>query len=253
MRATNTLQALGLVAALGLTGCVTVHESDGGYGSPPLEPAYGGGYYEQDVRYVYDAPIGVYVVSGYRDHYFHDGWYYRHTHGYWERCRGLRGGHWARVDHHYVPQRLYGRYYGGHPGKSWKHDARDEHRDWKREQREERKEDRWERAEDRRDDRDDHRDWKREQRVERKDDRHERVEQRHDSRDQRVDQRHEQRVERKQDRHERVADRRQDHGQRVDQRHEQRAERKLERHEKRDERREDKQDRRSGELAGPAQ
>jgi hypothetical protein len=207
MRATNTFRALCLGATLGLTGCISVHHD---------RPDYGGRYesydsYDRyDVRHVYDAPVGVYVVSGLPHHYYHDGWYYRHTHGYWERCARPRGGHWSRVDHHYVPQRLHARYGGGGHGRhdrgdprDWRRNDRDDHRDWKREQKQERKEDRWQRAEQRRDQRDDRREQKQEQRVERRQDRHERVEQRRDAKQERRAEKQERREERRDEKQER--------------------------------------------------
>jgi len=128
MRAAKTLFALGLLTALGLTGCISVqHDRDypayGGtydddYGRPPYAPAHGYRYYRNDVYHVYDAPTGVYVINGHPHHYYDGGWYYRYTRGYWERCPRLRGGHWTRTDNHYVPQRLYGRYHSDHPGKA---------------------------------------------------------------------------------------------------------------------------------------
>ena len=172
MRATNAFRALCLGAVLGLTGCISAqhdHADQDRYGHYEDYDRY-------DVHHVYDAPIGVYVLAGHPHHYSHGGWYYRHVHGYWERCARLRGGHWSRVDHHYVPQRLHARYEGGHHG--WKRDERDTRRDWRREQKHERKEQRWERAEERRDRRDDQRDWKREGQAERREQKHERREER---------------------------------------------------------------------------
>jgi hypothetical protein len=68
------------------------------------------------VNTVYQAPLGVYLVVGYPDYYFLDGWYYRHVHGYWERCTKI-DGRWARAETRVVPGRLQARYAGQGPGK----------------------------------------------------------------------------------------------------------------------------------------
>ena len=233
MRATNTFRALCLGATLGLTGCVGVVHDRPVYGG--YEPYDGGGYdgdsYDRyEVHHVYDAPIGVYVLPAYPNYYYTGGWYYRHVGNYWERCDRPRGGHWSRIDDHYVPHRLYARYHGGGNQRGW---DRDDHRDWKRAQREERKEDRWERKEDRRDDRDQHRDWKRAQQEQRKEDRWERKEDRRDDRDQHRDWKRAQHEERKDDR-----------AQRAEQQHQERFERKQDKRERAEQRRDDKQERR---------
>src|SRR5512145_2215408 len=108
MRATNTVRALCLGATLGLTRGISVQHDRPDYGGYESYDSYD----RYEVHHVYDAPVGVYVLSGHPHHYYHGGWYYRHVHGYWERCARPRGGHWSRVDYHRVPQRLHARYYG---------------------------------------------------------------------------------------------------------------------------------------------
>ncbi len=256
MRATNTFQALCLGATLGLTGCVTVYDDgDRGYGPAPHAPAYGYDRdYDDDVEYVYDNQLDVYTVVGVPELWFSDGWYYRHSRGYWERCNRPRGGHWGRADWAYVPPRLRPRYGddhgGGHDRDGWdRRDARrDEHPervDWRREQRDERTDQRHDRKDARRDEH--------HERVDaRRDDHHERVDARREARDERADWRHDRHDAKQADHHERVdahrearderADQRHDRHdakqaerhERVDARHDERAERKQQRHEKRD-------------------
>ena len=72
---------------LTLSGCAVHHvHNDGhdyGYGPPPHAPAHGyrAKYNQHDL--VYDARLGVYVVVGFHDHYYHDGNYYRHNRDGW--------------------------------------------------------------------------------------------------------------------------------------------------------------------------
>ena len=217
MRATNTFQALGLGALLGLTGCISVHHDYDGDYAPPV---YGERYGDDGVQRVYDVNLGVYTVVGYPDTYWHDGWYWRHAHGYWERCARPRG-HWSRADWDYVPYRLRPRY-GDYPGDRW-----------------DRREERHDRHFDRRQERADRRDqnWH---------DRSERVETRRDRHEENADLRHDQHNERQADRHV-VGDGRHDRRDERWQEHEARAE---QRHDQRDERQELKRDRRSAQQLG---
>jgi hypothetical protein len=256
MRATTTFRALCLGATLGLTACVSVHhdrdydrhepygnyDDDYDYGPAPHGPRYSHGGFD----HVWYPSLGVYTVIGFPSVYWHDGWYWRHAHGYWERCGNPRGRHWSRVGWDHVPHRFRGRdghHYGGGHDRGDRREERWEHRDDRRDDRHERAEDRRdrrnERWEERHDRRDDRREEHHERADERRDDRHRRVEQRRDRHEQRVDAQHAQRVERKTERHERV-----------EQRHEARDERQEQR---REERAEKKASRRGGEYAGPAE
>jgi hypothetical protein len=115
MRLSRTLLALGAGALLGSAGCAVVHDYPH-HGPPPHAPAHGYRHRVGDVSHVYEAPLGVYLVVGYPDHYFLDGWYYRHVHGYWERCREV-DGRWARAEARVVPGRLHARYASQGPEK----------------------------------------------------------------------------------------------------------------------------------------
>jgi len=224
MRATNTFQALCLGATLGLTGCVTVYDhGDRGYGPPPHARAYGYDREDDDVEYAYDNHLDVYTVVGFPELWFSDGWYYRHTRGYWERCDRPRDGHWGRADWAYVPPRLrprYGDYHGGgHDGWDRRDTRRDEHH---------------ERVDARREQRDERTDWRHDRRDERQAEHHERVDARREARDDRADWRHDRHDAKQADHHERVDARHEQRRERADARHDERAEREQQRHERRD-------------------
>ena len=223
MRAANTFQALCLGALLGLTGCVTVHhDHDYGYDDEYDRPMYGPRYVHYGVEHIYDVNLGVYTVVGYPDTYWHDGWYWHHAHGYWERCGRPYGGHWDRADWEYVPQRLRPRY-GDDRGERWKRaDRRDQN--WHA---------RFERDEARRDRHEESADFRHDQRNERQAERHVLGDGRHDRRDERW-QGQEARAEQ---RHDRLDERQ-------DLKHDRRSAQQLERHEQRTGRRDERRERR---------
>jgi hypothetical protein len=113
-----------LVASLlALVGCVHVedHDHHGAKhgGPPPHAPAHG--YRQQhggaDLRY--DGHLGVYVVIGHPDHFFHDGFYYRRLGSRWDRCGSWKKGNWKPVELALVPPPLVKHYKakGSKPGK----------------------------------------------------------------------------------------------------------------------------------------
>ena len=257
MRATNTFQALCLGALLGLTGCVSVHhdheadryEPDYAYDDDYDPPAYGPRYRQYGVEHVYDVNLGVYTVVGYPHTYWSDGWYWRHAHGYWERCARPSGGRWSRADWAYVPHRLRPRY-GDWPGSGqerWdrrdergyerreraeeRHDRRNERVDARNDERDERWHDRFDSKQQRHDQRNERAEQQRDERYERKAERHELGDGRHDGRDERW----QARQEKKEQQHDRREPR-------AEQQHDQRAQQQAERHERKAERRDDRRD-----------
>lgn len=98
---------------LSLSGCVnraSVAYGDGGRdyrgGPPPHAPAHG---YRAKYRHhnmVYDSRLGAYVVLGYDDHYYNDGWYFRYYDGFWQINADLRDRDWRDVDYYRVPEGL---------------------------------------------------------------------------------------------------------------------------------------------------
>jgi hypothetical protein len=101
--------AAGLLA---LAGCVHVHEHESKNqherkgGPPPWAPAHGYRHKQPGPDLVFDAHIGVYVVVGHPQVYFHDGHYFRLVSSHWERCRNWEKGHWKTVDVAMVPDPL---------------------------------------------------------------------------------------------------------------------------------------------------
>ena len=65
-----------------------VHEA----GPPPWAPAHGHRRkHHEGAELVFDAGLGVYVVVGYENSYFHEDRYYRHRDGRWVMSAHLRG------------------------------------------------------------------------------------------------------------------------------------------------------------------
>jgi len=116
------LVAVLLTAAIALFGCSrTVILKDGSKGSsgkttavtkdkpgpPPHAPAHG--YRHKNphgVTLVYDSGLAVYVVSGYKQVYFHKDYYYRvHKHK-WQFSRNIKGP-WHKSMDRKVPKKLW--------------------------------------------------------------------------------------------------------------------------------------------------
>jgi len=77
-----------------------------GYGPPAHAPAHG--YRRKHVagmELVFDSSIGVYVVVGLSDHYYHDGYFYRLRGGLWEMSLKL-DGHWKVASEKSLPAGL---------------------------------------------------------------------------------------------------------------------------------------------------
>ena len=74
-----------------------------GSGPPAHAPAHG--YrrkHVQGVEVVFDSGLGVYVVVGLTDHYYHDGYFFRLRSGIWESCP-QPDGHWKVVSANSLP------------------------------------------------------------------------------------------------------------------------------------------------------
>ena len=72
-------------------------------GPPAHAPAHG--YrrkHVQGVEVVFDSGLGVYVVVGLTDHYYHDGYFFRLRSGIWESCP-QPDGHWKVVSANSLP------------------------------------------------------------------------------------------------------------------------------------------------------
>ncbi|UCF15904.1 MAG: hypothetical protein JSW59_00295 [Phycisphaerales bacterium] len=98
-----------------------VHHPPGrgiGHGPPPHAPAHGHRRkHVAGVEVVFDTGRGLYVVIGYPDHYYHDGYFYRLTGGVWEMSLKIDGG-WARVSGKPLPPGLRKKGNGYSNGKS---------------------------------------------------------------------------------------------------------------------------------------
>lgn len=72
-------------------------------GPPAHAPAHG--YRRKHVHgmeLVFDSSLGLYVVVGLSDHYYHDGYFFRLHSGIWERCP-KPDGHWKVVSDNSLP------------------------------------------------------------------------------------------------------------------------------------------------------
>ena len=66
-----------------------------GHGPPAHAPAHGHRRkHVAGVELVFDTGLGVYVVVGHPDHYYHEGYFYRLTGSVWEMSLKIDGG-WA--------------------------------------------------------------------------------------------------------------------------------------------------------------
>ena len=86
-------------------------------GPPAHAPAHG--YRNKQaagVELVFDSRLGVYVVVGLTDHYYHDGYYYRLRGGVWEMSLKCDGG-WAAVSMASLPPGLQAKSNGNGKGK----------------------------------------------------------------------------------------------------------------------------------------
>jgi hypothetical protein len=82
---------------------VTVSKDNG---PPAHAPAHG--YRRKHIdgaELVFDSSMGLYVVVGYSDHYYHEGYYYRLRDGLWEMSLKLDGG-WTFVSERSLPPGL---------------------------------------------------------------------------------------------------------------------------------------------------
>ncbi len=108
---------LGLCGAV-LAGCVvsphlrpverpaTSHARVHKAGPPPHAPAHGYRHKRRSgVELVFDSSVGVYVVVGHPNHYFHSGHYFRRVGGVWHISAALDRG-WTTVATKKVPKRL---------------------------------------------------------------------------------------------------------------------------------------------------
>jgi hypothetical protein len=97
---------------LALVGCVHVEDHDHGKrgGPPPHAPAHGYRHHHEGAQLRYDAHLGVYVVIGHPDHFFHDGHYYRRLASRWDRCGNWKKGNWKPIELARVPAPLVKHY-----------------------------------------------------------------------------------------------------------------------------------------------
>jgi len=98
---------------LTVSGCVNragvSYGDEGRYysgGPPPHAPAHGYRAKHRHHDMVYDSRLRAYVVLGYNDHYYNDGWYFRYRDGGWQINADLRDRDWRDVDRYRVPEGL---------------------------------------------------------------------------------------------------------------------------------------------------
>ncbi len=102
------------IALLSLTASGCVNRASVGYGEdrhyhdgpPPHAPAHGYRAKHHHHDMVYDSRLGAYVVLGYRDYYYNDGWYFRYYDGFWQISADLSDRKWREADRYRVPEGL---------------------------------------------------------------------------------------------------------------------------------------------------
>ncbi|MDH5358015.1 MAG: hypothetical protein OEY48_06110 [Gammaproteobacteria bacterium] len=128
---------IALLAAL-LVGCVdsaSVKYGDSAphykKGPPPHAPAHGYRHKHQQHDMIYDSGIRAYVVVGWLEHYFDEGFYFRFRDGRWQMSASLNDGEWKDARDHDVPKGLWkarkhkgkhSKHHKEHPGKGKKPD-----------------------------------------------------------------------------------------------------------------------------------
>jgi hypothetical protein len=113
----HLVSCLLIAGMLAVSGCAVypAHHHHG-YGPPPHAPAHGYRAKHHHHDLVYDVHLGVYIVVGLHDHYYHDGWYYRHDRDGWYHSR-YTDRDWRRYDERKLPPGLAKKYYGNGKGK----------------------------------------------------------------------------------------------------------------------------------------
>lgn len=88
------------------------------HGPPPHAPAHGYRHKHPDgVVLVFQASLGLYLVSGHRDTYYHRDHYYRLHRGTWEMSQEMKGP-WHKVAYKKLPRSLQNKSsYAGKSGK----------------------------------------------------------------------------------------------------------------------------------------
>jgi hypothetical protein len=125
-----------VLAALAPSACISSHHDarvppghdarEARRGPPPHAPAHGYRH-KQDVQHggvdlIFDSGLGVYVVVGWPDHYWHRDHYYHFADGVWMVSARIDGG-WADCAPGRIPDRL--RHKHARAGKNhWKHPAK---------------------------------------------------------------------------------------------------------------------------------
>ncbi len=98
------------------------------YSGPPPAAAHGQVVVHGGTNLVFDADLGLYLVTGYPDYYYFDGYYYHvYERGHYERCRTIDGS-WRSVSSSSLPPGLakkYGEEPREHRGRG--HEKQEEH------------------------------------------------------------------------------------------------------------------------------
>lgn len=120
-----------LGAVLIMSGCnlVTVKPAHShGYSPPPHAPAHGYRHKHHGHDLVFDVHLGVYIVGGLIDHYYHHGRFYRYKSHYWDYSDQL-DGKWHRSEHKRTPPSLSKKHHSKHArkgnNKHWKYNSYD--------------------------------------------------------------------------------------------------------------------------------
>lgn len=116
----NTQWVLSAVAMAMLVGCggktSVRYDSDPHYyhsdhhhyksGPPPHAPAHGYRHKHHNHQMIYDSGIRAYIVVGWHDHYYDNGFYFRYRDGHWQISANLESG-WKATHEHRVPKTLW--------------------------------------------------------------------------------------------------------------------------------------------------
>lgn len=111
------LSSLLIGSVLIVSGCAVYPAHHHGYGPPPYAPAHGYRAKHHHHDLVYDVHLGVYVVVGLHDHYYHNGHYYKYVRDGWYYSR-YTDRDWRRYyDERKLPPGLAKKFHGNGRGK----------------------------------------------------------------------------------------------------------------------------------------
>lgn len=118
-----------MMVALFISGCVQQAEPRYGAGTvyhegpPPHAPAHGYRYQYRNHDLRYDSSLGAYVVIGWQNYFYNDGFYFHYLDGRWLFSARLDSNDWHQARREQLPPNLY-RSHEQHDRRDDRHDKK---------------------------------------------------------------------------------------------------------------------------------